>query len=365
MADQGADERTETATAKRRGEARKRGQVPKSMELSAMTVLTGLLLALHGLLTSSADLLRSFLQNSLIHLDDTRLSNKLLIQHGGQCLMALGKAVGPLVLTAMCIGILVNMAQTGPLWAIQRLQPDFNRINPLSGLKGFLSPRSLVELVKSFYKIGLIGYLSYITIRGSYMDLMGTARLGVADGVSLVGATAYRLALRVVSTMLVLAALDYFFQRWQYEKSIRMTKDEVRREMKDQQVSPHIRSRIRARQRDIARKRMMADVPSADVVITNPTHFAIALRYDARKMAAPILVAKGQDLIALRIRELAQKHDIPIVENPPLARALFKQVEIGREIPGELYEAVAEVLAFVYQVNQKRRERMGLSAFAR
>ena len=166
-------------------------------------------------------------------------------------------------------------------------------------------------------------------------------------------------AFRVVGTLMVVAALDYGFQRYSFEKSIRMTKEEVKREHKQSEGNPQFKSRVRASQRELAKKRMMTDVPAADVIITNPTHFAVALKYKPGEHVAPRVVAKGQDLLAHKIREIAQHNDVPIVENPPLARALYKQVEIGREVPADLYEAVAEVLAFVYQINEDRPTRAG------
>lgn len=178
--------------------------------------------------------------------------------------------------------------------------------------------------------------------------------------ISMVAELIYQMSMRIVGTMLVLAGIDYAYQRYAHEKRLRMTKQEVKQEYKQNEVDPHIKAKIRAKQREMSKKRMMDSVPSADVVITNPTHFSIALRYDLEHNSAPVVVAKGVDLIAFRIREIAVDADIPIVENPPLARALYKQVDIGHEIPAELYEGVAEVLAFVYEVNLRRRERMRL-----
>ncbi|HLK56408.1 MAG TPA: flagellar biosynthesis protein FlhB [Chthonomonadaceae bacterium] len=359
MAD--AEERTESATPKRRGDARKKGQVAKSMELSQMVVLMGLLLVLHGLGGSSGKIIKDYAENAFTHLSQTPLTPSVVMKQGGLIFLTLGRAVGPLLLTAMILGVVVNMAQTGPMWSPERLKPDFNRINPLNGAKNFFSPRALVELAKAFYKIGLVGYIAIVTLRGSYSQLTLMAQMEVGEGVALITDVIYRMAIRVVVTMLVLAALDFAWQRYQFEKSIRMTKEEVKQEFKQQELSPQLKGRIRARQRDIARKRMMSEVPDATVVITNPTHFAVALKYDQTQMSAPVVVAKGQDFLAQKIRELAQEHDVPIVENPPLARTLYKNVEVGREISGDLYEAVAEVLAFVYSINQKRRALSGFS----
>lgn len=353
------DDKTEAATPKKRGEARTRGQVAKSMEISSMTVLMGVLLSLHNGVGKAGGLMRSYLQSTFTHLENPRLSVQIVMQLAGGLCVVLAQCLTPMLLTAMLLGIVVNIAQTGPLWSPQALKPNFNKLNPLNGAKRLVSPRSLVELVKSSYKIGLVMWIAWTTIRGSYPQLMLSARMDLMQGMGMVAEMAYRLALRIVTTMLVLAALDYGYQRWSHEKSLKMTKEEVRQEHKGQDLNPQIKGRIRARQRALAKKRMMAEVPNADVIVTNPTHFAVALKYDGANMNAPVVLAKGQDLLAFKIRELARENDIPIVENPPLARALYKNGVLGREIPGDLYEAVAEVLAFVYQINQKRAARAG------
>ncbi|HZO91196.1 MAG TPA: flagellar biosynthesis protein FlhB [Chthonomonadaceae bacterium] len=355
------EDRTETATPRRRSEARKKGQVAKSSDLSSIVVLLGLLIALHSLGGGISLGIKNYVEGSFNHLDDTRISIALVMQHGAVMFLVLIRAVGPLAAIAILLGLIVNMAQTGPIWSTTALQPDFNRLNPLTGAQRFVSSAALVNLAKSLYKIGIIGYIAYVTLRSSYPQLLLMTRLDVPQALGLVGDVAYRMALRITVAMLVLAALDYFYQRYAFEKSLRMTKDEVKQEFKSVEGNPQIKQRIRARQRQMARKRMMSEVPSADVVVTNPTHFAVALKYEAEKMTAPVVVAKGQDRLALKIRELAQQNDVPIMENPPLARALYKQCDLGREIPADLYAAVAEVLAFVYQINQRRRERMGLS----
>jgi flagellar biosynthetic protein FlhB len=360
-----AGEKTEAPTGKRRGEARKRGQVPKSADLSQMVVLFGLIMALHGILSHSSLIVKLYFQTMFQHLDTARLNQRAVIRDGGNMLLTVFRAAGPLVATGMLIGIAVNIAQTGPLLATESLRVDLNRLNPLNGLKRLFSPHAAFTLGKSFYKIGLIGYIAYITIRGAYPQLLILTYLDPQQAMGIILGLVYRMALRITVTMLILATLDYFFQRYQLEKSLKMSKEEVKQEMKQQETSPQVKGRIRARQRQIAKKRMMAEVPLADVVVANPTHFAVALKYEPDKMNAPTVVAKGQDLIALKIRELAQQNDVPIVENPPLARTLYRNCEIGREIPGDLYEAVAEVLAFVYRVNEERRARQNYAPAAR
>lgn len=353
----GGEDRTESATPRRRGEARKKGNVPKSAEMSSVGVLLGLLLAARALFGNAGRVARACFVQSFAHLDNRSLTISGVMQQGRWVAGALIEALGPILLTAMALGVIINVAQTGPVWSPEALRVDLNRINPLNGFKSFLSTRSLVTLAKSLYKIGLIGLITYFSIHGRMAEMLILTRLEPIQALGIIMDIAYQLALRVVTTMLVLAALDFFYQRWVYEKSLRMTKEEVKQEHKQSEGSPLVRSRIRARQRQIAKQRMMSEVPMADVLITNPTHFAVALKYDPAMMTAPTVVAKGQDLLAFKIREIAQQHDIPIVENPPLARSLYKLVPLGREIPDSLFEAVAEVLAFVYQINERRRER--------
>jgi len=353
------EDKSEAATPKRRTEARRKGQVAKSTDLSNILVLMGILLALGSVVSGSSQAITLYFASVFRNLDTVELSPQKVMIQGGLGVMTLLKAMAPLFAVTMILGIVVNVAQTGPMWAIESLRPDFNRVNPLTGMKRFVSARSFVELAKSTFKIGLVGWIAYVTIRSSYPQLIVMARMNVVQGVSIVGEVVMRVAFRVVGTLMVIAALDYAFQRYSFEKSIRMTKEEVKREHKQSECNPQFKARVRARQRELAKKRMMTDVPAADVIITNPTHFAIALKYKPDEHVAPRVVAKGQDLLAHKIREIAQHNDVPIVENPPLARALYKQVEIGREVPADLYEAVAEVLAFVYQINADRRMRAG------
>ncbi len=357
----GADDKTESATPKRRGDERKKGRVPKSTELSGILVLMGVFMVLRAFIGAAGQITSNYFIQIFSHLDEVHITAHDTMRIGAAAFMTIFRSVGPIMVTAMILGIFANVVQTGPMISGEALQPNFKRLNPVNGLKKFVSPEGLVNLVKSIYKLGIIGFIAYSTIRGSFDQLMILSRVDLYQSISIIAGIATRMTTRIVGTMLILAALDYAFQRYSYEKSIKMSKHEVKEEHKQSEGSPLLKSRIRARQRQIARQRMMEEVPAADVIITNPTHFAVALKYNADKSTAPVVVAKGQDILALKIREIAQQNDVPIVENPPLARALYKQVDIGREIPGELYEAVAEVLAFVYQINQKRKERMSFS----
>jgi len=353
MSDSG--EKTEAATPRRRSEARRRGQVPRSTDLTSTLVFLGLLVAVRNFGGDSAHVVKSYVDSIFAHMNAADFSVPLVMQLTREAALVLFRAVGPLLLVGMSLGLVVNILQTnGPVFATEAMKFDFNRINPAKGSQRFFSSRAFVDLAKSLFKIGFIGFIAFSTMRDSYPQIVMTARMDITAALGLIGGVLFNMALRAVAGMLVLAAIDYFYQRWQHEKTLRMSKEEIKQEHKQTEGDPQWKSRIRARQRALARKRMMADVPQADVIVTNPTHFAVALKYDETKMGAPVVVAKGQDLIARKIREIATENDIPIVENPPLARALYKDSEIGREIPPDLYEAVAELLAFVYQINQRR-----------
>jgi flagellar biosynthetic protein FlhB len=349
------EDRTEAATPRKRSEIRRRGQVARSHDLSSMIVFIGVVVCIHALGGGAASRLQAYMQKSLAGSPEMSLTPRVVFTQGAQAALLLLQTIGPFLLTALLLGLLVNTAQTGFLVSTQALRPDFHRLNPLVGFQRLLSGRGLVETIKALAKLAIIGYIAYATIIGSYPQLLETIRQDIPAVLSFVGELLYRITLRISLFLLVLSAADYGYQRWTFEKSIRMTKEEVKQEFKQHEGNPQMKARIRARMRQMARRRMMEEVAKAAVVITNPTHVAVALKYDAAVMSAPTVVAKGADLLAEKIRELAREHDVPIVENVALARALYKSVDIGREIPGEFYAAVAEVLAFVYRLNARRR----------
>jgi flagellar biosynthesis protein FlhB len=242
------------------------------------------------------------------------------------------------------------MAQTGLLWASKRVGFHFDRLNPLKGLKRMFSSQGLVELIKALFKLLVVGWVAYSFLKSRAMDVL---LLGQMDLVSAVGSwtsLGISLAMRVGAAYLTLALIDYAYQRYTVTKSLRMTKEEVKEDMKSSEGDPFIKARIRGQMRRMARMRMMQQVPKADVIITNPTHLAVAVRYNAQDMAAPVVVAKGADRVAERIKEIGRENRVPIVENKPVARALYGAVDIDQEIPPELYVALAEVLAYVYRM---------------
>jgi flagellar biosynthetic protein FlhB len=253
----------------------------------------------------------------------------------------------------MVAGVAVTIAQTGILIAHKRLKVDFERVNPLSGVKRLVSLQGIVELLKALLKFTVVGWVAYSFLRSRANDLIAFSQMDIRTSLGHWSELAGALTIRTGAVYLLLALVDYGYQRWQYLRSLRMTKEEVKEEYKQQEGDPVIRSRIRGQMRRIARQRMMANVRLADVIITNPTHLAVAIQYKTEEMSAPKVMAKGAYLMAERIIELARKHNIPIVQNIPLARALFRSVEVDQEIPPDLYMAMAEVLAYVYRLRGK------------
>jgi flagellar biosynthetic protein FlhB len=238
------------------------------------------------------------------------------------------------------------------MFSAESVTPQFSKIDPLKGFKRLFALRSVIELLKNIFKMCIISIVAYVVIKGELDNMFPLMEQSTWAMMIYLGRICFKILLATTIVLLILAIMDYIYQRWEYEKSLRMTKQEIKDEYKNTEGDPLIKARIRRMQRDIARKRMMAEVPKADVVITNPTHLAIAIKYDAVKMLAPIVVAKGANIIAEKIKEVAGENDVPIVENKPLAQVLYKMVDINEAIPEDLYRAVAEVLAFVYEQKQ-------------
>jgi len=260
----------------------------------------------------------------------------------------------PLMTVAVVAGLAANVAQVGFVISTETFKLDLAKLNPLSGFKRFVSLRMLIELPKSLLKMLIIGTVTYLTLRSQWEAVPALVQAEAGEILAFAAACAAKICFYACLTLAGLAALDYGFQRWQHEKDLRMTKQEVKDEMRQAEGDPKIKARIRSAQMEIARRRMMAAVPQAAVVITNPTHLAVALKYEMGQMAAPQVVAKGAGFVAARIREIAQANGVPVIEQKPLARALFKAVDVGHSIPVELYRAVAEILAYVYRLKNQR-----------
>ncbi|TKJ42243.1 flagellar biosynthesis protein FlhB [candidate division LCP-89 bacterium B3_LCP] len=343
-------EKTEEPTSKRIRDSRKKGQVAKSMEINSALILLVGLLALTifgGMMFSQIIAAERFLfsQVGQIQVTQDTLPGYLLA-----AMTMFIKILAPVMVPIIVVGILANVLQFGLLFTLYPIKPKFDKLNPISGIKKFASKRSLVELVKNILKIVMIGWIGYLVISGMVDEMIPLMDqtpwaifLFVCKGVAKIG-------FYTVFAILLLAILDLVYQRWQHHQEMKMTKQETKDERKQTQGDPQVKAKIRQVQFKTALQRMMKNVPTADVVVTNPTEYAIALSYDEENMTAPSVVAKGKRLIAQRIRELAIENDIPIVENPPLARELYKAAEVGQEIPGKLYQAVAEILAYVYRL---------------
>ncbi len=254
------------------------------------------------------------------------------------------------ILGTMGVGILVGALQTRFLIAFRAIRLDFNRINPVQGFKRMFSLRSVFELLKALLKVAIVGYVGYIVLRREWKNVLIYPVMSPVEAMSHLTNVMFSLALQTGTALLALAVFDYFFQRWEYEKSLMMTRHELKEEMKDIEGNPEVKRRQRQMMMEIMRRRMMEEVPKATVVITNPTHVAVALRYDPEEDEAPVVVAKGVDEIAERIKEIARENDVPIVRNPKLAWEIYERVELGDVIPSDLYRAVAEVLAYVYSL---------------
>jgi flagellar biosynthesis protein FlhB len=342
-------ERTEAPTPHRREEARRKGQVAKSVEINSAAIL---LVGFWMLSSSGLNLYMSMstvMRQSFAQLGQADFSMATITSGAAAIGSITLQALAPVLLVMMGTGVVINLMQVGFMFSENALKPDLNRINPLSGLKRIFSGRGAMELLKSLLKLIILGYVAYSALQDNTPTLYAMTRMTLPVGLSALAQIGLSIGMRIAEAMLIIAVADYMFQRKEFEKSLRMSRQELIEEMKRYE-NPQLKARIRSRQRQLAMRRMMAAVPQADVVITNPTHLAVVLKYEQGKMKAPKVVAKGERLVAERIRELARENNVPIVENKPLARALYKMTEIGQEIPAELYQMVAEVLAFVYRL---------------
>lgn len=351
------ENRTEQATPKRRAQARARGEVAVSRDVSTAAVLLGAVGLLYLLARPGMMKLSGLLREWLASLSDAgvhqRLTSEYVLQMALKTESDLLLFLMPMLAGVAALGVGATVAQTGFVWKTEGLGFDLARLNPLPGLGRMFSMRSLAELVKSCLKVVCIGSAGFYAIRDDLGALPELVQYPLDGILSVVGGLLFKSALSACLAVAGLAAADYGYQWFEFERKLRMTRDEVKEELRESEGDPQIRSRIRTVQRDMARKRMLADVKKADVVVTNPDHLAVAIRYDQEKMAAPIVVAKGAGYLAQRIKELAREHGVIVIENKFVARTLYKLVEIGREIPSDLYRAVAEILAYVYRVRGK------------
>jgi flagellar biosynthetic protein FlhB len=341
-------ERTEAATPKRRQEARERGQVARSVELNSALLLLGTCgaLAIGG--TVMAHTLLAAFRDGLQLGGGADLTVEGVHGRFLAASWTVAKAICPVVLTGAVVGALANFLQVGFLVTPQAIGAQWERLNPMRGLSTLLSAHGGVEAVKALLKLAILGIVAYRTLQPEWARFPALAEMELLEVVRWELGLALRLAFHVVGVYCLLALADYGYQRWRHEKSLRMSRNEIQEEGKQQDGNPQIRARVRSLQQERRMRRMMHDVPSASVVVVNPTHIAVAIKYEGRSMRAPKVVAKGKRLLAERIVRAAREAGIPVMQDIPLARALYKVVDVGGEIPAALYKAVARILAYVY-----------------
>ena len=347
------EEKTEKATTKKRNDARKEGNVLQSKEIGVAASVLGIFAFVRIMAEFMMKSVLSFFQRSFENMGTYEVDTDSYIPLFVDMVTVFVMVVGPVMLAALVLGVIPTLAQTKGLFSMKALKPKFSNLNPLSGIKKLFSLQSVVGIVKGIIEVAIIGVMIYSEIKDRLPVIIALTDAGIMQGIAYTGLAIYDVVMTICILLVFVAAGDYLFQWWNYEKKLKMSKQEVKDEYKQTEGDPQIKSKIKQRQREMAARRMMQDVPGADVVVRNPTHYAVALKYDQDKNKAPIVIAKGKDFLAKKIVSIAEEHDVYCMENPPLARALYAQVDIGREIPYELYDAVAEVLTVVYKEKHK------------
>lgn len=349
--------KTEKATPKRREEQRKKGNIFQSSDVVSAISILSLFFTLKVIFPYAYKYMSGFFRKySDFVLTKQTLSIEIAIDILKDCVIAFFLIAGPIMLVAIAAGVIASGVQTRFKFSKELIKFNFSKLSMIQGFKRMFSLRSVTELLKAMIKIAILAYILYNQIRsliGFFPQLMYE---DVMQATSFILNTIMDIVIQISVAFIAIAALDYLYQWWQYERDIKMTKQEVKDEYKELEGDPQIKGAIRERQRRMAQQRMMEKVPTADVVVRNPTHFAVALKYDADKNSAPVVVAKGQDYVALKIIEIAEQHHVPMTENKPLARALYASVKVGREIPPEYYVALAEIMAWVYSLKKEGKK---------
>ncbi|HTX58319.1 MAG TPA: flagellar biosynthesis protein FlhB [Verrucomicrobiae bacterium] len=347
-------EQTEKPTPKRRSEARKKGQVPRSQELAGAVIFFALVFVIYGFLPKTVGSMLAVVGGAVTR----ATSHEDFTPHSVILLFA--QAVGPIALfmgllfaIAFLIGIVANVAQFGLLFSLKAIQPSFGKLNPITGFGRLFSKQILVNLGKQALKLAGVLLILYTSISSNLGLFASVGQTDPNNFVFMVAGLIFELAWKFGLMLVLVGFIDLAWTRWQYEDSLKMSKQEVKDEMRQSEGNPEAKAALKRKQREFARRRMMASVPKATVVVTNPTHYAVALEWDEIKMEAPVVTAKGVDLVAKRIRQIAEENDVPIMENPPLARTLYERVELDQAIPPNLYAAVAQVIAFVFRLKRK------------
>jgi len=356
FADGEGGEKTEPATQKKLNDARKEGKVAKSKDLTEGFALLVLFLTIKifigyvgerliGLFSSTIGRMAEFVEVNRGHLSMIAVGTVL-----NRAILEIFLTIWPFLLFGFAIAFLVTIYQVGWKVSTKTLQPKLSKFNPINGFKRIFSKNSIFELVKAIFKIGIIAYIVYSSLVEEANDLFILYEISLNQAIALVGQIIIDVGIKIAVVFVGIGFVDYLYQKWKFSEDMKMTKQEVKDEYKNTEGDPKVKGKIRQKMREVSQRRMMQDVPKADVVITNPTHFAVAIKYDAEVSRAPIVVAKGEDYLAQKIKEVAREHHVEIVENKPLARMLYHNVDIGAEIPPELYQSVAEVLAMVYHM---------------
>ncbi|MGH7213780.1 MAG: flagellar biosynthesis protein FlhB [Tepidisphaeraceae bacterium] len=356
-------DKTEAPTPKRRSEARSRGNIARSPDLTSASLLLGAIMLLNWYGAGLVEAMRTVMAEMLGPDSFTDFSSTNAAMSILRAILTVGRALMPLFLGVLLIAILVNLAQVGLFFNTNRLQPNLAALNPFKGLGKLFGGRGnkLFQMAMNTVKMSLVAMAAYSAIHGRMGEIITVQQLSFMQIFGLGAEIIYAIAIRIGVLLLVLAILDYCYQKWNHEKQLKMSKQEVKEEMRSMDGDPKIKAKRRQIQMQMALQRIKQDVPTADVVVTNPTHFSVALKYDKDNMHAPRVVAKGADYMAFRIREVAVAHGVPILERPPLARSLYKLVEVGQEIPEEFYAAVAEILAYVYELSGKAVRRQAVA----
>jgi flagellar biosynthetic protein FlhB len=352
------DERTEQATPRRRSKARQEGQVSKSQDLSMAATLTASFVTIYVFAPMVGEKLRAVAVTTFSNLNPHQVDNQNFIGFLSKYIWIMIDILLPIMICMMIAGIAINYYQVGPLFSTKSVTPNLSKLSPetiIKGFKKFFQLKSFIELGKSLIKGGIVAGVGYSVYHKREHELIGLLGADIMMSLSVIGSILFEMMMQICIILFILGIADRKYQNYEYEKSIKMTKQEVKDERKNAEGDPKIKSKIRGIQMQFAMQRMMGSVPTADVVVTNPTHYAIALRYDTSKAPAPQVIAKGVDYVAFKIREIAEHNKIPIIQDPPLARTLYKIVPLDGLIPAELYVAVAEVLAMVYKSGKKRK----------
>lgn len=351
MADQDGD-KTEDATPKRQQQAIEEGNLAKSKEFATAIVFIIGIIFLYYYVPTIFNKLKEML-SQLIRMMDYDVNTESIYGLFMTIISEVGKLLLPFMAILVAAGLAGNVFQTGFVLTPKAMEPKLSKINPISGFSRLVSKKSLMELIKSLVKIFVVGFIAWTVIRNKISVISTLAMADPKHNILFLGSMMFEIAFKVAVLLVIVALVDFLYQKWQWAQDLKMTKNEIKEEFKQMEGDPKVKQRIRGLQMEMARKRMMSDVPESDVVITNPTHYAVAIRYKMGDDRAPMVMAKGQRLVALRIKDMAKEHGVIVHEDPPLARSLYSSTEIGEEIPENLYKAVAEILAFVYKMKNK------------